>query len=224
MNANTPTTITTVELGKFLLCAIVTIRLEGYVSNASGKETGKESTGSIAWNWALNGRPEKYREVIVTQEERIEAKKVYDWLGSLDPNEYMNNEYMRRLAFIGQSKEVSQKETGFASSAINTVKKESAPTLTANGSKGFIGEVGKKINCLVTYLGCNSFDSRFGLCHKHRFVGLNGELISWITSKTQEELKFMQGDRYAVGAIVKEHSTFKGIQETLIKNANVVRA
>lgn len=212
----------TADLGKFLLCALVTIRLEeGYVSNANAANMmGKQSTAKIAWQWATVGRPEKYKSAEVLQDERVQAKKIFDWLTGLNPLDSTNNAYMYKLAQIGQAKQVNETQTGIAASAINAYEKEQTKQQAATGN-GFVGTVNEKIIALVYYLGVNTFDSKFGVCHKHRFCGMNKELISWITSKDQDALGLVQGNRYTVSGTVKEHSEFKGNQETLVTRATV---
>lgn len=218
----TATATKTVELEKFLGFATAIIRVLGYVSGKDARERGELSTGEMAWEWAIGNRPEKMRNAEMVLEDRAGGRVVAKWMAELPM--IGANEYMSVLARIGTTKLVTEREIGYAASAIEAMarekkrERESDPKNPANQEK-FLGKVGEKISLSAKYISRSQFDSRFGLCYKYSFEDGQGRKISWLTSTEMRVIE--QGNVYTLVGTVKKHSTFKGNCETEITRAKV---
>jgi hypothetical protein len=65
----------------------------------------------------------------------------------------------------------------------------------------------------LTYLGCSSFDSAFGVCFIHRFDNAEGQRLVW---KTSTSLGYSDGLKVTATFSVKEHGEYKGWNQTKI--------
>lgn len=206
----------TVELEKFLTFAACVIRISGYVNSTTAKEKNVPSTGQIAWEWATKGRPDNYRNVNLLPEDRAMGAAVAKWMPEIKAR---HNDYLIRLAGIGKATVLSEREIGYASSAIPAWQKESAPVATEN----FLGKIGEKITVPVKFLEANGFDSAYGYCFAYRFEDEQGRKLSWLTSKNPSELNVTVGNQYLLTGTVKKHNSLGKKQETELTRAKIQR-
>jgi hypothetical protein len=227
MNAKTAITAT-VKLEEFLSFAACIVRSQGYVKGANAREQGIRSTGDLAWEWTYKGRPVELRALTILQEDRVLAKNTAKWMKEIFAGPLMSgNDYMVKLAGIGQAGILSEREAGYAASAIQAYERSQEPIKGSVGGsfkesvKGFVGKIGEKIIFQGIYGGSSTFDSKFGICHKHVFINAEGIKVAWLTSKNWEELGLRQNEAFQVSGTVKKHNSYRGNQETEISRAKI---
>lgn len=84
----------------------------------------------------------------------------------------------------------------------------------ANTNNTHFGEIGKRYKGVsLTYVGCSSFDSAYGVCYIHRFDNEAGQRLVW---KTGTGLGLSDGTKVTATFTVKEHGEYKGYTQTKI--------
>lgn len=220
----TVTTVRSVDLEKFLVRVSAIVKALGYVSNSEVKGTDKKSTAMLAFEWADDNKPKEIQAVTFDFADKTTGKDVAEWLGGL-MSIPQTNDYMMNLAAIGHVGVVLEKNMGYAASAIKAFEKEKGKSEESQqGLEGMmktLGAVGSKIfGIQVIFKGKNSFDSKFGLCHKYTFESsVHGYKISWMTGADLPNLT--EGSAYVLDGTIKEYSTYKSRHECQVTRAKL---
>lgn len=83
----------------------------------------------------------------------------------------------------------------------------------------FQGEIGQRLDLIVTIRKALIFDGHFGTSTLHTMEDDAGNVYTWITSsKTLQE-----GETYHMRGTVKDHRTFKNCQQTILTNCRLVK-
>lgn len=221
---NTQTAVKSVDLEKFLVRASAIIKALGYVSNSDVKGTDKKSTAQLALEWADDTKPKEIMAVAFDFTDKVTGKEVAEWMAGIDTSHIASDSYMFNLANIGVTKTVTERNAGYAASAINAMAKDKAKSAdTKKGIEEFaaaFGVVGQKIQGIkVIFIGKSQFDSRFGVCHKYEFADSMARKITWMTATDIGELQ--QGFAYTLEGTIKEFSAYRGVNECQITRAKV---
>ena len=90
----------------------------------------------------------------------------------------------------------------------------------------FFGEIGEKIEIPVTYKGCFSFDTMYGITTVYKFDTDDGAHLIWKTSADLGGNTFyvVEGDRITIRATIKNHKGWSGIDQTELTRLKVVSA
>lgn len=222
---NTQTAEKTVELEKFLVRASAIIKALGYVSNSDVKGTDKKSTAMLALAWADDSKPKEIMNITFDYSDKVTGKEVAEWMGKIDTSHIASQDYMFSLANIGITKTVTERNAGYAASAIKAFEKEKNKISSNNSSledlKKVFGAVGAKLQpTTVIFIGKSQFDSRFGICHKYQFEDGSGRKLTWMTSTELTELK--QGNAYSLSGTIKEYSSYREKHECQVTRAKVI--
>ena len=80
------------------------------------------------------------------------------------------------------------------------------------------GEVGARLEICAKVEKIISFDGRFGVTNLHMLRDDRGNVYKWSTQKSLEE-----GKEYILRATIKDHEEYKGVKQTVITRASVVK-
>lgn len=199
----------TVDLAQFLSYAAALIRSQGYVSGTTAKETGKDSTGTLAWTWATQGRVGEILQGIKFENyDRATGAATLEWMKNCKPY----GEYMHNIFRIGGQTTLSQRDAGYAASAVHIYEKDRQKELNPTGN--YLGEMGKRISLRLTLKNIRSFDSAYGWCYAYNFVDAQENIVVWTTGKPPEELRLELEKTFLVTGTVKKYTTWKGQRQT----------
>lgn len=134
-----------------------------------------------------------------------------------------------RIAAARASRETSQRETNAARGLGELTNREVFEAQRASipadraarlALREHVGTPGEAIELEVTLVQVFDTVSKYGPLFVHRFVDAAGNVLVWMHAKGLElELR----TRLVLRATVKEHSTWRGEAQTLVKGAKVVR-
>lgn len=86
------------------------------------------------------------------------------------------------------------------------------------GCGEFVGEIGERLRALdVQLMSIREFDGAFGLSYIYQF-SYNGEILVWMTSK---ELDIEPDKWYVLSGTVKQHKSYKGMNQTYLNRCIV---
>lgn len=216
MNSQKKTTATA-DLKTFLMLANVIIRSQGFVSGQRAKAEGIDSTGKIAWEWVQNGRPKSMMSVMISSLDGKIAEQTVEWMKSIQDG---GNDYMTHLKGIGIAGVISEREIGYAASAIQAMQKEQKIS-----TQNFVGEIGKKYSDLVKFVDVIGVDTSWGFSHKYLFEDASGNKLIWWTAEGNhcEKIGAEKGSTVCLSGTVKRHDTFGGSKSTVLTRAKVAR-
>lgn len=215
------TTPKTVSLEQFLIFSASLVRTYGYVPSKVAKESGKPSTGELAWKWATEGRTDDLlKSLVITPEDKATGRGTFEWMKKLyEKNQ--KNDYLNNLAAIGYDGQVSKRTIGYAASAIQVWQKEFTASLVKTGE--FLGVEGQKLTVKVKFISTIKYFSQYGEGYIHKFEDDNGNLITWSTGNDLNFLNMKENDLFVVSGKIKKHSEYKGTRQTEITRAAVMR-
>jgi hypothetical protein len=186
----------------------------GYVSKRQSYENGQVSTSTAVYA-ALNGVKidgEDYEVYEVSEDSKEKFNSVLSFVNNLDDSSDYNN----NLKVLATSAYIDNKNLGLAVSAVGywiretAKKKEIADAVVSE----FVGQVGDKIeitavpNCIYSACG------EYGWSYIYKLV-VDDNVFIWKTNK------FLEEDEITVKAVIKEHSTFRGVKQTVITRGRV---
>ncbi len=211
--------IETFNLKSFLAVTCRVIELDGFVSGKVAWEQGKQSTGNTVLDVLCTRKPDEWTLTRrqVTEDNKALVQTVQDWVLQQKPD----NDYMTNLITIFKNGYVSYKTANIAASAIFCYKKahnELNKKKWDLKKSQYIGKVGDVIKEKVEFLGDYTTESRFGVMFINRFITMDGNLITWFTSKRDT---FDVGNVYDMVAKVKQYNEWKEMKTTIVKNAKV---
>ncbi len=114
--------------------------------------------------------------------------------------------------------EVEYRHLGLLAAGVNSYLKEReiASTRVSYGQSKHVGEIGKRVEFVLTIRGKNVFDTQYGQTTLVRFGDESGNLFTWWASNAPE---FALGETYLVRATVKKHDDYKGTKQTVLTRA-----
>lgn len=218
------TSVKSVELEQFLVFSHALISKHGYTSNSEARTKGTMSTGELAWIWMNQGRAnDVLKNTPLEAIDRVIGKKVFEWMKEIIKNPAnQKSDYMMVLARIGVLAQVTEREVGYAASAVTSWLRDNTPA-----NKGaHLGKVGERLKIEVTVKGFTAYASRFapgGEGYIHSFEDGAGNPIKWFTDKVQGDLNISDGDKILLEGTVKKHDDYRGTKQTIVNRCKVTK-
>jgi len=218
------TSVKSVALEQFLVFSHALISKHGYTSNSEARTQGTMSTGELAWIWMNQGRAnDVLKNTPLEAIDRVVGKKVFEWMKEIIKNPAnQKSEYMVVLARIGVLAQVTEREVGYAASAVTSWLRNNTPA-----HKGaHLGKIGDRLKVEATVKGMTAYESRYaagGEGYVHIFEDGNGNILQWFTDKVQGDLKISDGDKILLEGTVKKHGDYRGVKQTIINRCKVTK-
>lgn len=186
----------------------------GYVSKRQSYENGGVATSTAVYA-ALNGiriEGDDYEVYEVSDDSKEKCNSVISFVKNLDDS----SDYNSNLKVLATSEYIDNKNLGLAVSSVGywireTAKKKEAEDTVASE---FVGQVGSKIEITAIPDCIYSSCGEYGWSYIYRMV-VDDNVFIWKTNKCLEE------EEITVKAVVKEHSTFRGVKQTVITRGRV---
>lgn len=201
----------------FLIYVCTACRLFGYKNRIMVQDSFHPilTTGESAWLSYISKSPDELQKSI-SAADREQAKLVEDWINSLEgKNDYESN--IKILLTDGVRWE-SKNILASAVQGYNRAKESESREKLVNEH---FGEVGKRQQMILTYLGEKSFETQFGVMSIMRFRTETGNLAIWKTG-TGWNKQVSVGCSVSVKATIKEHSEYKGFKQTLLNRVTLL--
>lgn len=93
-----------------------------------------------------------------------------------------------------------------------------APRAPVAGS--FVGDVGNRINFVLTVRKVLSFEGEYGTTRLHFLVDSEGNTFKWATSSRILE----EGETYAIKGTIKAHAEYRGVKQTILSRCVAIRS
>ena len=120
--------------------------------------------------------------------------------------------------------ERKQREAEIAEAKAKRAAEEAAERERRAGR--FVGEVGQKIKVQVTYSYHANFETQFGICTVYAMKDADGNTYIWKTGSgslmTKEGEIMEEGDTFTIQGTVKEHKTYRDVNQTVLQRVKVV--
>lgn len=202
----------TVETEHFLAHVVMAIRHWGWVSSKEAYETGRRSTREDAWNaMASTNGVYKQQGMIVTDEDREEAKKALAWACEQDKTK---SEFWHNLVTVAETGWVDYKAMGIAAAIIPMHQKvlEQAAKKTLDFSKSiYQGNKGERLNLTVLVYGKSYGTGSYGSWTRVSMIDTAGNIyVTFAGGKFDPD----EGRTIKIRGTVKAHGEFKGIKQT----------
>lgn len=213
---------------EFLTHTACMVRLHGWISKAKAIDADQEATVARVWHniHQFEERNKLYNDYEPpTPQDKLTAQAAHEWLRETfaakpvaDRNEFEHNLI---TAAYGTTFEI--RLGGFVAYVVEAYRKATAEaierTLTKRLNK-HIGTPGDKLTLkglkvFRVFSYPNNFD---GVTHKHIFNDRHGNTYTWSTSSTE----LPQGATFDVTATIKEHTEYKGTNQTVLTRCKCV--
>lgn len=197
------------NMKRVLQTAAAIIREVGYVSASTAEETGKPSTKQnvIA---CLNG---KVSGVDITDADIEKTEAALEWFNT---TEHSDSDYFYNMSIILSKEYITARYIGYACSLF-AVYSKSIQKASVGESK-FIGAVGDKKVAITAV--CNRdivVEGAYGVNHIYTFAS-GSDVIVYKTNS----INFKEGETYNLLATIKDHTVYRGVNQTVITRAKVV--
>jgi hypothetical protein len=129
------------------------------------------------------------------------------------------NEFENNILICAKLEALAIRTCGIAAYVVEYYRRDVAQAeerarKIANINNTHFGDIGKRYKSVsLTYAGCSSFDSAYGVCYIHRFDNAEGQRLVW---KTSTGLGLSDGTKVTATFTVKEHGEYKGFTQTKI--------
>lgn len=173
-----------------------------------------DKEGMTAMMMAVN-EPGFYQEFGVTREDITRCREmvgeVIAWWSERDITDPLQFDY--KIQTIVASDRMRARDAAVASWAVHKWIDATAVNVV-EGENKFLGEVGERLNNIEVVLERDQYlyANEYGVTYLYIFKTPEGNTITWKT--TPRDIN--QGDRLLISGRVKEHSEFKGINQTVI--------
>lgn len=107
---------------------------------------------------------------------------------------------------------------------ISRIEKAEEQLKAKKSTSGFVGEIGKKFDMMVTYDYTAAWQNSYGyswepqVTYLHTFKDEQGNVFVW---KTGNSIDADYGTKLSITGTVKEHSEYKGIKQTVLTRCKV---
>ena len=205
----------------YLAYVAVEIRQRGWTSRRTEHETNKRSTATAALRsiFPVDSYDREDRLLPDPQDEEM-AEKAIKWVLGLEPEEVAKSDYLNNLTVTVKMKAITDREAGIAASAIIAYRRSVEKEVRKEAGKAseWFGEVKKREDFTLTFLGQNSFDSYYGTKWVVRLQDEAGNNAVWFSTSYpgigDDALEI--GRTYKVKATVKECGDYKGTKQTVL--------
>ena len=207
-----------------LACAIKSISDNGYISKTYACEQSQIdntifSTASTMGLMLYGNKYDKVAPYSPTSDEFTEATKIAAWAKTVNPD----SDYNYNIHQIAVAELVKDKYMGFAVSIIPAYRRAMGLIATkeakdAKTPSEYVGEIGKRVEFNLSYLGEYSFSSYYGLTTIYRFQEGAGNNVVWMSVVRED---FEVGKEYHVKASVKKHDVYREEKQTTLTRVKI---
>lgn len=203
------------SIDQILRASIVSIENRGYYkTDCEDNMSTKDDVYNILFS-------RKEREAELKEKAMDIPKKEIDEIKEIINNMEPTTSYIENLQLLIRDKFVTYNFLGYAVSMIPTVTREKEKMIVKEKNKksNYVGDVGEKIELLVSfyreafYERESRYTGKYETVHIYTFVDENNNHIVW---KTTAREHFDVGDKINLKAKVKEHNEYKDIKQTII--------
>jgi len=218
----------------YLTFVTATIRNFGWTPRSKA-DFENAATADTALNIMFDARygKEVEREYLPNKDDMKLAKDAIEYMKDRDTKS--DYEWNMKLAIANEV--VPAKALGIVASLIPYYKRhleyqiERDLAVEKNGDSTHVGTVGTREDFILTLTAMLPLEGgQYGPTYLHKFRDQDGNIVSWFSSNIchiipgsadREELE--PGHTYTVKATVKRHQDYKGIPQTLITRAKIVK-
>ena len=154
-------------------------------------------------------------KTVPTTDDNVKAKKILDWLASLDSDS--SNDYLYNLSLLGQARFVTLKQFGVLCSSVVAYDRALAAKENKTSSD-FVGAIKDRIEITVTVNRIFIKEGDFGTTRIHHMTDDNGNYLVWFASNNG----LVEGETYKVKATIKDHSVYNGTKQTIVNRVSPV--
>ena len=197
------------NLKRVLQTAAAIIREIGYVSASTAEETGKPSTKQnvIA---CLNSNKSG---VVITDADIEKTDAALKWFNE---TQHSDNDYFYNMSILMNKEYITARYIGYACSLF-AIYSKSIQKVSVGESK-FIGAVGDKKVAITAVCNRNIVvEGAYGVNHIYTFVS-GSDVIVYKTNS----INFKEDETYNLLATIKDHTVYRGVNQTVITRAKVV--
>jgi hypothetical protein len=148
------------------------------------------------------------------------AQEALTWIRAMDDSDL--SDYLYNLQVVCRSEVVIARHTGLAASLIATycrVVEEQRSREISAAISAHQGTVGQRTTFDLTVVGCTPHDGMYGVTYFYRLTDAAGNVFTWAASNGQLET----GHTYTLKATIKAHSEYRGVAQTVITRAAIVK-
>jgi len=197
-----------IHINYFLAHTVAQIRVHGWLSKSSAKESGGIPTADLVQDRIYNGKN-------FLGDDMEEAIKASEWAENLSDDVCDDSDYLFNIRAISRTGMVGVRTFGFSASIIPAYRKS---TVKVEQSK-HVGSVKQRANFKLKLVKRLTFDSMYGVQNKYIFNDNDGNVLTWITSSDQ----FMsEGNQYNIVGTIKRHIEYKGTPQTELTRCKVL--
>ena len=205
------------SIERVLAQTVACIRDHGWLSKSKAVESCSIPTAT----WVLDNLdpPREFKKFsFVTDEDKVRAKLAAEWVENLTDAEVDSSDYLYNIRAIARSGMVDYSTIGFSSSIISAYDR-AIRVLRKKATSIHIGQLKKRE--LFSLILKHHFVSsgNYGDSHRYIFEDDNGNVVVW---KASSPHNLIEGTRYGVKGTVKEHSNYKGIEQTILTRCEVL--
>lgn len=142
----------------------------------------------------------------------------------LDKEQVLEQDYWGKWNYKKDGREVRN--------VVQIAKKEAERQLAGTRASEYVGEIGKRIEVELTYIGSAMWDISYGYrintTYLHKFHDAVGNLFIWKTTNPMEYIEkgvykyFDEGAVIKIKGTVKEHKEYQGDKQTVLTRCKVV--
>lgn len=200
------------SIDSILTLAAASVRERGFVSRKASEERGTEATSHLLYLVLVD----RQKDVISVQEaDKVTASAAKEWVLSINPD----SDYLHNIQLIAKLGYVELKQLGYAASIIAAYNKatEKAKESADKPVSQFLGEVGQKLSVAVTLVREVVIESQWGVSSIYLFEDASGNKLVWKTNS----VTLQEGDQIILSGRIKEHSEYRGINQTVLTRCKV---
>lgn len=199
----------------------MSIRKFGWVSTSRARDSEYEATRLVSTrdNAFYCMRHNQGAEFRPTEEDRDLAEKALEWARGLAERDDLDN-YEHNLQVVANALYCEYRSTGLVASILSAYQKH----LDRNQPQAdvWVGEIGQKITGRARVVTVFDASNRFGAATGVIFRSVKtGASLKWVTGTAHG---LVSGDIIDLKAVVKEHSFYKDVKQTVVKNCTWEKA
>jgi len=156
-------------------------------------------------------------EVFITEKHEQLASQCLTWFEGIEKD----TDFVMNIATIVSSGFVTESQVGMML-YLPILMKESQPQ--ANSGNGFIGQVKDKVTLLVKFEEFENYYHDHGEGYNYTFTTEDGDIVTWSTAKTADNLGIEINCYYKITGTVKSHRDYRGKKSTALTRCKIIKA
>ena len=196
----------------------------GYVSRKMSEESNQQSTTGTVGHLMFSRNLKKVESDVVSLafsgKYDASVAEVLAWIKSWDAKTISQSEFNHNVHKFISGGYVRSNMMGYIT-CLPTMYAKAMGQLKAKIAKSneFLGEVGSKISAQVKVANIVYLSGRFGTTSLVMMEDEKGNSVKWFASSNPD---VQIGDSFVIKGTVKEHSNYKGINQTMLTRCKVV--